>query len=369
MSLGIAMIFRAPTSAVVAAFVLIAPSEVFATIGAAPGTTADFDTSLAMCLNHMQTADPQTAALLAALDSSAQGVLVRRASPVGDGSYEDPDTKLDSINRCSGGTGRGTGSRVSWDYQNTTPYVEGVARDPCASLVHELHHALDDANGVDMPRTSGNGVAPYTEARAVEAENRYRASQGLPLRPSYTGLTLPPGPDPLCPGNVTTCCNQACVDATSSSTNCGSCGTVCASNQLCSAGTCACDPLACAGTCCGSGCVDTNSDFLNCGACGHACATGQVCQIGLCVTGWLCDGSHGEPNKVTGFTRPWVGYCPPSTNTCEKAGGTINPGAICYVGPNYLANWECPTGYNDCGNVDLVHFCGLYCPWPQGGPP
>jgi hypothetical protein len=29
--------------------------------------------------------------------------------------------------------------------------------------------------------------------------------------------------------------------------------------------------------------VNLNSDESNCGSCGHVCATGQICSIGNCV--------------------------------------------------------------------------------------
>ncbi|MFW5877360.1 MAG: hypothetical protein ACOCXM_11530, partial [Myxococcota bacterium] len=78
-------------------------------------------------------------------------------------------------------------------------------------------------------------------------------------------------------------CEGTCVDPQTDSTNCGNCGNECASDELCSAGTCAdvCDdPL----ELCDGVCVDRQVHADHCGACGVQCASG-ICEEGMCSAG------------------------------------------------------------------------------------
>jgi hypothetical protein len=77
-------------------------------------------------------------------------------------------------------------------------------------------------------------------------------------------------------------CGTLCVDLASDAGNCGQCGNVCPTGQLCSGGECsaACAP----GTVqCGQSCVDTSTSELHCGGCDVQCDGGQVCTAGVCT--------------------------------------------------------------------------------------
>jgi hypothetical protein len=88
----------------------------------------------------------------------------------------------------------------------------------------------------------------------------------------------------LCPSGLTRC-GASCVDLQGDNTNCGRCGTVCATNPnaapTCSAGACAnaCRPGF--GDCDGNvlnGCeANTNTSAQHCGRCGLACLSG-ICN-------------------------------------------------------------------------------------------
>jgi hypothetical protein len=74
-------------------------------------------------------------------------------------------------------------------------------------------------------------------------------------------------------------CGEQCVDLINDSSNCGTCGTTCATG-VCSEGSC----LECpdtAPTWCGSQCTNTASDPDNCGGCGAPCDTG-LCSNSNC---------------------------------------------------------------------------------------
>ncbi|EWM65624.1 LigA protein [Micromonospora sp. M42] len=98
----------------------------------------------------------------------------------GSGAFETPDSA----------DGKGS-STVTWNPTSTDPYGDGVARDPCAALYHELNHADDiSRNAVPQGECGGTGI-PTAEVKATLAENRYRAAKGLPPRTEYDGKTLP----------------------------------------------------------------------------------------------------------------------------------------------------------------------------------
>lgn len=79
-------------------------------------------------------------------------------------------------------------------------------------------------------------------------------------------------------------CGAACVDPSSNDSNCGTCGFVCASPDVCSAGTCT-STCAAGLTQCGQSCVDLLTSLVSCGSCGTTCAQGQSCVSGGCVGG------------------------------------------------------------------------------------
>jgi len=64
-----------------------------------------------------------------------------------------------------------------------------VSRDPVASLVHELVHAVDDCEGRD---------AASRELEAVRLENVYRRAAGLCQRTAYGDRQLESGPFSTC---------------------------------------------------------------------------------------------------------------------------------------------------------------------------
>jgi DUF1680 family protein len=103
------------------------------------------------------------------------------------------------------------------------------------------------------------------------------------------------GTEQICSAGLTLC-SGVCVNLAADAANCGQCGVVCASDQVCSVGVCT---GACASglTECGGACVDLNTDILNCGACGTACLTGQVCAGGQC-TGTATGGDVSVPVSV-----------------------------------------------------------------------
>jgi len=109
-------------------------------------------------------------------------VQVRKA-PSSDSDSETFDTPLSP-------QGKGS-SVIVWNPFSEEPYGDGVPRDPCAALYHELVHA----SGFSSRSTAQGdcGGVPKEEMRATIAENKYRASRQPPLLPrtEYKGVKVP----------------------------------------------------------------------------------------------------------------------------------------------------------------------------------
>lgn len=107
-------------------------------------------------------------------------------------------------------------------------------------------------------------------------------------------------PTGRCAVGLTDCGGGVCADLSSDRNHCGACGTACpAGDAACYGGVCAvaCFPgqTNCGGYCvdgdrccapaetvCGGRCVNLTYDPLNCGVCGEVCNSPEVCDLGEC---------------------------------------------------------------------------------------
>jgi len=95
------------------------------------------------------------------------------------------------------------------------------------------------------------------------------ACVGAYVEPTSTAVA----PQATCGVPGQTKCGSRCANLSSSSANCGSCGSMCQSRTP---------------NCCSGACVDFSKDESNCGSCGHVCPAGSECSLGSCrmkVTG------------------------------------------------------------------------------------
>lgn len=89
---------------------------------------------------------------------------------------------------------------INWDPTNNgVPLPDeggpGFTSDACATLIHEMAHAVDDASGINRGKDCWQGsnyyTAPAYEVHAINVENDYRSAEHLPLRTRYTNKTIP----------------------------------------------------------------------------------------------------------------------------------------------------------------------------------
>ncbi len=145
-------------------------------------------------------------------------------------------------------------------------------------------------------------------------------------------------------------CNGRCVNTSSDTLNCGTCGHTCPAFGICTSGFCHCTLGRALCKLGGSEiCADLNIDAHNCGRCGLICRTGHCC-------GGRCVNVGTDPNNCASCGH----VCPPGPSnshpTCTKG----NCGFACNSGFT-LCNGACVdlnSNPSNCGS------CGHVCPLP-----
>ena len=150
-------------------------------------------------------------------------------------------------------------------------------------------------------------------------------------------------------------CGATCIDPRSDPNNCGVCGVVCSSGQVCIAAKCG---IACptGQMACNSTCANLMTDGSNCGSCGNACPSLMACSSGKCTSS--CPSGEMDCN---GSCRNLMND-PANCGACGTAcmGGLVCVGGVC----------GCPTGLTVCGTScfntasDVQHCgnCSTICP-------
>jgi hypothetical protein len=147
---------------------------------------AAFTTSVTNCINSVNKVGGDPAQIITDLESSGKTCVVQKSSKSNNTTYTSTN---DANSVAAGGTGKGSNGTVNWDPAYTDNYTEGIARDPCSSLIHELTHCQDGFAGTRDPRLSG-GIKT-NEIVACTIENKYRKAKGLPIRTQYGSDKLP----------------------------------------------------------------------------------------------------------------------------------------------------------------------------------
>ncbi|WBB72473.1 VWD domain-containing protein [Micromonospora sp. WMMD1128] len=183
---------RRPTAAAVALLLVAAgalvgggsrPARADYTVdptGGVPIKGVDFQAAVDGCLKGFAEPGGDPSGVLPRLKDRKSPKVRIIPTPGGSGAFETPDSA----------DGKGS-STVTWNPTSTDPYDDGVARDPCAALYHELNHADDISRDAVPAGECGSTGIPTAEVKATLAENRYRAAKGLSPRKQYKEKTLP----------------------------------------------------------------------------------------------------------------------------------------------------------------------------------
>ena len=149
-----------------------------------------FQMAVNNCIEMINGVGGESAEVLKCLEMSDKDHKIKQNKGSNNTTY---DNTNDANSKPAGGSGKGSGSTVNWDPNLKGKFSDGVERDPCASLFHELVHSKDGDQGMRDPRTDvpGNNGIKANEVKATGAENKYRKAKGLPIRKKYGDKDLP----------------------------------------------------------------------------------------------------------------------------------------------------------------------------------
>ncbi len=218
----------------------------------------------------------------AAIDSSIDGELVIDSGEPIDSTVPDAGTSADTADTmppsetCSGTTCSGACVDTNSDRNNC-----GGCNKVCATLVDFSVACTAGACTCSSGELICGGKCTVTREDAQKC--------------SSTSCGSACGKDEWCTAGACECrpglnkCGTSCVDLRGDLFNCGTCGNECGNNLRCVAGNCEDNVTACVmgRTACGadkgrSSCFNLQTDPTHCGACGTACAVDQLCIAGTC---------------------------------------------------------------------------------------
>jgi len=158
-------------------------------------------------------------------------------------------------------------------------------------------------------------------------------------------------------------CGGECVDTKNDPANCGTCGTKCGADQVCSKGACATSCPSSQVKCDVGGkplCVTLDSDRQHCGACGTACASGELCSAGKCALSCqasytLCSGAGAGGDAGADGGGSDAGDSDAGADAGASDGGTSDAG----LAQPYCANLQ--TSEDDCGACGNACALGDHC--------
>ncbi|MEH1163769.1 VWD domain-containing protein [Micromonospora sp. CPCC 205539] len=160
--------------------VLLAPQAASAVVS----VNTDLQTEYAGCVGQIRGSG--NGAVLDALERSGKQIKVRR--PI-IGTESSTTTYVP-----------GSDVQINWwpenDGRKLPEEGAGFTEDQCATLIHEMNHALDEANDTKRGTFCTQGGRQVStvdpdEVHAVLAENAYRRAAGLQERTTYSGMKLP----------------------------------------------------------------------------------------------------------------------------------------------------------------------------------
>ncbi|MFO0679751.1 MAG: LamG-like jellyroll fold domain-containing protein [Polyangiaceae bacterium] len=247
-----------------------------------------------------------------------------------------------ALTGCSGSTSSTdlTDSGVNGDGSSTTSEGGSTARDGGSTTTDGGSTSTDSGTNRDATTANDASVDAATDARSDatvtgDAATDARADAANDATATDANTNADAADASACPGDRRLC-GTVCVDSASDRANCGSCGNVCPSGHVCSAGVCT-TSCTTGSTACGATCHDLQSDSKHCGDCMTECGADEVCSQGTCAT--ICVGGTVKCGSSCFNTNNDNAHCGSCTNQCS-------PGQVC---TNGSCGATCSDGLTFCG--------------------
>jgi hypothetical protein len=158
-------------------------------------------------------------------------------------------------------------------------------------------------------------------ATPVPATTATTVTSAIVTRSLITTVTTAPTITTSCSSPYISC-SGTCIHPALDNENCGKCGIICPTGQVCQNGICT---LTCpeGKTTCSGICRDLSSDPANCGSCGTSCVKGQSCKGGTCISSCpqgqtMCTASAFAGATVCVNTLTDATHCGSCTNVCPS---------------------------------------------------
>lgn len=255
---------------------------------------------------------------------------------------------------CGGGEAPDGRNYMSYyDYRCTNHFTAdqirylrcALLRDRTASIACPSGQSFCDGACRSISTTTNCGACGIQCASDQTcATNVCRCPSGQALCGGRCQFTPDGGCGAVCPSGQVVC-NGSCVDVRSDRRHCGACGSACAGDMTCTAGTCACPS---GRAFCLGACRDLSTDNDHCGACFRECTGGQQCSGGVC----RCASGR----TLCGSTCRALDSDPASCGAC---GRSCPAGAGCVSG-----RCQCMRSFGDdlnCGECGHVCGAGQHC--------
>lgn len=194
LALGVFVLFRRRRRGV-AAVLLVAVACAALTAGQAPPATADIDSpdpglnqEVQKCMARFKETGGPTAEIARALADHKRDIVVYPTDEIRTKAGKQHIYNV----RSTGDNGRPTG-RIWWntEYGPQLHFDDGVQYEPCAALLHEMTHMYAKTTGQFDGRPCTGSELTVDEVQAVQAENTYRDTLGLPPRKTHNEQEVP----------------------------------------------------------------------------------------------------------------------------------------------------------------------------------
>ena len=265
----------------------------------------------------------------------------------------------------AGGVKNGTGNASAGSLIQVPGIGCSAGQSACSGKCVDLMTDSENCGGCGFSVPYGETCVNGQFSSVLNKANRTRVTGTTTSAAAATGTQ--PG---TCPSGTWSCAGS-CVDPGSDRNNCGACGIVCPSIEVCRNGRCdlPATTVTATGTVnvsaylscgrnempCSGSCVNVFTNKKNCGVCGRACKADEVCQNAQCGPACLNNGSTLCDDLCVDLKTD-MDNCGACGSVCKSFLPNAK-GSECASGTCTIS--QCKTDYADC-DKNVPNGCEVY---------